>query len=72
MEFTIEHGKRYMLQRRNGKRSARAALKIANDLVKEGKIDKKKAVLDIEPRNLDTLLHGSFSKEAVKNATVIG
>ena len=72
MEFTIEHGKLYMLQCRNGKRTARAALKIANDLVKEGKIDKKKAVLDIEPRNLDTLLHGSFSKEAVKNATVIG
>ncbi|MEE3420817.1 MAG: pyruvate, phosphate dikinase [Lachnospiraceae bacterium] len=72
MEFTIEHGKLFMLQTRNGKRTARAALKIANDLVKEGKIDKKKAVLDIEPRNLDTLLHGSFSKEALKSATLIG
>ena len=56
MEFTIEHGKLYMLQTRNGKRTARAALKIANDLVKEGKIDKKTAILAIDPRNLDTLL----------------
>ena len=72
MEFTIEHGKLFMLQTRNGKRTARAALKIANDLVREGKIDKKKAVLDIEPRNLDTLLHGSFSKDALKAATLIG
>jgi pyruvate,orthophosphate dikinase len=72
MEFTIEHGKLYMLQCRNGKRTAKAALKIANDLVKEGKIDKKKAVLDIDPRNLDTLLHGSFSKASIKNAKLIG
>ncbi len=72
MEFTIEHGKLFMLQTRNGKRTARAALKIANDLVKEGKIDKQQAVLAIDPRNLDTLLHGSFSKEAVKAAELIG
>ena len=72
MEFTIEHGKLYMLQTRNGKRTARAALKIANDLVKEGKIDKKTAILAIDPRNLDTLLHGSFDKEAVKKAEQIG
>ena len=72
MEFTIEHGKLYMLQTRNGKRTARAALKIANDLVKEGKIDKKTAVLAIDPRNLDTLLHGSFDKAALKSAELIG
>ena len=72
MEFTIEHGKLYMLQTRNGKRTARAALKIANDLVKEGKIDKKTAILAIDPRNLDTLLHGSFDKNAVKKAEQIG
>ena len=72
MEFTIEHGKLYMLQTRNGKRTARAALKIAHDLVKEGKIDKKTAVLAIDPRNLDTLLHGSFDKDAVKKAELIG
>ncbi len=72
MEFTIEHGKLYMLQTRNGKRTARAALKIACDLVKEGKIDKKAAVLSIDPRNLDTLLHGSFDKDAVKKAELIG
>ena len=72
MEFTIEDGKLYMLQCRNGKRTAKAALKIACDLVAEGKIDKKKAVLDVDPRNLDTLLHGSFSKSVVKNATQIG
>ena len=72
MEFTIEHGKLYMLQTRNGKRTARAALKIANDLVKEGKIDKKTAILAIDPRNLDTLLHGCFDKDAVKKAEQIG
>ena len=72
MEFTIEHGKLFMLQTRNGKRTARAALKIARDLVAEGKIDKKTAVLAIDPRNLDTLLHGSFDKAAVKGATLIG
>ena len=72
MEFTIEHGKLFMLQTRNGKRTARAALKIAHDLVKEGKIDKKTAILAIDPRNLDTLLHGSFDKDAVKKAEQIG
>ena len=72
MEFTIEHGKLFMLQTRNGKRTARAALKIARDLVAEGKIDKKTAVLAIDPRNLDTLLHGSFDKDAVKKAEQIG
>ena len=72
MEFTIEHGKLFMLQTRNGKRTARAALKIAHDLVKEGKIDKKTAILAIDPRNLDTLLHGSFDKDAVKKAVQIG
>jgi len=72
MEFTIEDGKLYMLQCRNGKRTAKAALKIACDLVAEGKIDKKKAVLDVDPRNLDTLLHGSFSKAEVKKATQVG
>ena len=72
MEFTIEHGKLFMLQTRNGKRTARAALKIARDLVAEGKIDKKTAVLAIDPRNLDTLLHGSFDKDAVKKAELIG
>ena len=72
MEFTIEHGKLFMLQTRNGKRTARAALKIAHDLVKEGKIDKKAAVLAIDPRNLDTLLHGSFDKDVVKKAEQIG
>ncbi|MGI6556515.1 MAG: pyruvate, phosphate dikinase [Eubacteriaceae bacterium] len=72
MEFTIEEGKLFMLQTRNGKRTAKAALKIANDLVKEGKIDKKKAVLDVEPRNLDTLLHGSFVKSELDKAELIG
>ena len=72
MEFTIEHGKLYMLQCRNGKRTAKAALKIACDLVKEGKIDEKTALLQVDPRNLDTLLHGSFSKDTVKAATQIG
>jgi pyruvate,orthophosphate dikinase len=72
MEFTIEEGKLFMLQTRNGKRTAKAALKIANDLVKEGKIDKKKAVLDVEPRNLDTLLHGSFVKSELEKAEQIG
>ncbi|MBR1704225.1 MAG: pyruvate, phosphate dikinase [Clostridia bacterium] len=72
MEFTIEDGKLYMLQTRNGKRTAKAALKIAHDLVKEGKISKERAILAVDPRNLDTLLHGSFDKDAVKNATLIG
>ena len=72
MEFTIEDGRLYMLQCRNGKRTAKAALKIAHDMVNEGMIDKKQAVLSVEPRNLDTLLHGSFSKDTVKKATQVG
>ncbi len=72
MEFTIEDGRLYMLQCRNGKRTAKAALKIAHDMVNEGMIDKRQAVLSVEPRNLDTLLHGSFSKDTVKKATQVG
>jgi len=72
MEFTIEDEKLYMLQTRNGKRTAFAALKIACDLVDEGMIDEAKAVSMIEPRNLDTLLHPTFDTEAVKKATPIG
>ena len=72
MEFTVEHGKLYMLQTRNGKRTAPAALKIACDLVDEGMIDEKKAVSMIDPRNLDTLLHPQFDTKALKAATPIG
>ena len=72
MEFTVEHGKLYMLQTRNGKRTAAAALKIACDLVDEGMIDEKKAVSMIDPRNLDTLLHPQFDPEALKKATPVG
>ena len=72
MEFTIEDGKLYMLQCRNGKRTAKAALKIAHDLVEEGMIDKKTALLAVDPRNLDSLLHGSFSKATLEGATLIG
>ena len=72
MEFTVENGKLYMLQCRNGKRTAQAALKIACDLVDEGMIDEKQAVLMIEPRNLDTLLHPQFDAAALKTATPIG
>ncbi|MFQ8681247.1 pyruvate, phosphate dikinase [Enterocloster sp.] len=68
MEFTIEDKKLYMLQTRNGKRTAKAALKIACDLVDEGMIDEKKAVQMIDPRNLDTLLHPQFAAEALKKA----
>ena len=68
MEFTIEDKKLYMLQTRNGKRTAKAALKIACDLVDEGMIDEKKAVQMIDPRNLDTLLHPQFDAEALKKA----
>jgi len=71
MEFTVENGKLYMLQCRNGKRTAPAALKIACDLVDEGMIDEKKAVLMIDPRNLDTLLHPQFDPKAIKTAQVI-
>ena len=72
MEFTIEGGKLYMLQTRNGKRTAKAALKIACDLVDEGMIDAKKAVAMIDPRNLDTLLHPQFDAKALKAATPAG
>ena len=72
MEFTIQEGKLYMLQTRNGKRTAKAALKIACDLVDEGMIDKKKAVAMIDPRNLDTLLHPQFDAKALKAATPAG
>ena len=72
MEFTVEDGKLYMLQTRNGKRTAKAALKIACDLVDEGMIDKKKAVAMIDPRNLDTLLHPQFDAKALKAATPAG
>ena len=68
MEFTIEDRKLYMLQTRNGKRTAKAALKIACDLVDEGMIDEKKAVSMIDPRNLDTLLHPQFDQDALKKA----
>ena len=72
MEFTIENKKLYMLQTRNGKRTAKAALKIACDLVEEGMIDKKQAVAMIDPRNLDTLLHPQFDAKALKAATPMG
>ncbi len=72
MEFTVEHGKLYMLQTRNGKRTAQAALKIACDLVDEGMRTEKEAVAMIDPRNLDTLLHPQFDTAAVKAATPIG
>ena len=72
MEFTVEAGKLYMLQTRNGKRTAPAALKIACDLVDEGMIDEKKAVAMIEPRTLDTLLHPQFDAKALKAAAPIG
>ena len=72
MEFTIENGKLYMLQTRNGKRTAAAALKIAVDLVDEGMIDEEEAVLRVEPKQLDALLHPQFDAEAVKKAKVIG
>ncbi len=72
MEFTIEDKKLYMLQTRNGKRTAQAALKIACDLVDEGMISKKEAVAMIDPRNLDTLLHPQFDPAALKAATPIG
>ena len=72
MEFTVEHGKLYMLQTRNGKRTAQAALKIACDLVDEGMRTEEEAVLMIDPRNLDTLLHPQFDSAALKAATPIG
>ena len=72
MEFTVEHGKLYMLQTRNGKRTAQAALKIACDLVDEGMRSEQEAVLMIDPRNLDTLLHPQFDAKALKAATPMG
>ncbi len=72
MEFTVENGKLYMLQTRNGKRTAPAALKIACDLVDEGMIDEKKAVAMIEPRTLDTLLHPQFDTKELQKAKPVG
>ena len=72
MEFTVEHGKLYMLQTRNGKRTAQAALKIACDLVDEGMRTEEEAVAMIDPRNLDTLLHPQFDSKALKAATPLG
>ena len=72
MEFTVEHGKLYMLQTRNGKRTAQAALKIACDLVDEGMRTEEEAVAMIDPRNLDSLLHPQFDQKALKAATPLG
>ena len=72
MEFTVEHGKLYMLQTRNGKRTAQASIKIACDLVDEGMRTEKEAVAMIDPRNLDTLLHPTFDPQALKDAQPIG
>ena len=72
MEFTIENGKLFMLQTRNGKRTAAAALKIAVDLVDEGKIDRDEAVLRVEPKQLDALLHPQFDADALKKVKPIG
>ena len=72
MEFTVEHGKLYMLQTRNGKRTAQAALQIAVDLVAEGHKTEEEAVLMIDPRNLDTLLHPQFDVKALKAANPVG
>ena len=72
MEFTIERGKFYMLQTRNGKRTSKAAINIAVDLVEEGLITKEEAILRIDPKSIDQLLHKTFSKEGVENAKEIG
>ena len=72
MEFTVEHGKLYMLQTRNGKRTAKAALKIACDLVDEGMRTEEEAVAMIDPRNLDTLLHPQFDTKVLKETTPVG
>ena len=72
MEFTVEHGKLYMLQTRNGKRTAQASIKIACDLVDEGMRTEEEAVAMIDPRNLDTLLHPTFDPEKIKEAEPIG
>ena len=71
MEFTIENGKLYMLQTRNGKRTAEAAIRIAVELVEEGKISKEEALMRVEPKSLDQLLHKTFEQEALKEATLI-
>ena len=71
MEFTIEEGKLYFLQTRNGKRTAQAALKIAVDLVEEGMLTKEEAILKVEPKQLDSLLHPTFDLTEMKNATII-
>ena len=71
MEFTIEEGKLYFLQTRNGKRTAQAALKIAVDLVSEGMLTKEQAILKVEPKQLDTLLHPAFDKDSLKAGKVI-
>src|SRR5690554_5931919 len=71
MEFTIERGKLYMLQTRNGKRTAQAALKIAIDLVKEGVLTEKEAILKVEPGQLDSLLHPQFNPTALGSAKLI-
>ena len=71
MEFTIEDGKLFMLQTRNGKRTATAALKVAVDLVSEGLITKEEALLKVDPKQLDSLLHPMFNQEALKNGEVI-
>ena len=71
MEFTIEKGKLYMLQTRNGKRTAAAAIKIAVDLVNEGMISKEDAVMNIDPKQLDALLHPQFEAAALKKAQPI-
>ena len=71
MEFTIEEGKLYFLQTRNGKRTAQAALKIAVDLVEEGMLTKEEAILKVEPKQLDSLLHPTFDIEEIKKATAI-
>ena len=72
MEFTIERGKFYMLQTRNGKRTSRAAINIAVDMVEEGLITKEEAILRIDPKSIDQLLHKTFSKEGLKEAKEIG
>lgn len=72
MEFTVEHGKLFMLQTRNGKRTAKAALKIAVDLVKEGMRTEEEAVAMIDPRNLDTLLHPQFDENELKKNVPLG
>ncbi|ELC8441906.1 pyruvate, phosphate dikinase [Clostridium perfringens] len=71
MEFTIEDGKLYFLQTRNGKRTAQSALKIAVDLVEEGMLTKEEAILKVEPKQLDTLLHPAFATDGLKEATVV-